>query len=74
MATTPKTAKKIVQKRKFNNNNNNNNNIVLRARKVLYKTHLLPQLKALKVSHAQYYVMSETSAALETFFVRELFL
>lgn len=36
--------------------------------------HLLPQLKALKVSHAQYYVMSETSAALETFFVRELFL
>lgn len=75
MATTPKTAKKIVQKRKFNNNNNNNNNnIVLRARKVLYKMHLLPQLKALKVSHAQYYVMSETSAALETFFVRELFL
>lgn len=74
MATTPKTAKETVQKRKFNNNNNNNNNIVLRARKVLYKMHLLPQLKALKVSHAQYYVMSETSAALETFFVRELFL
>lgn len=36
--------------------------------------HLLPHLKALKVSYAQYYVMSETSAALETFFVRELFL
>lgn len=73
MATTPKTAKKKrIQKRKFKNNNNNN--IVLRARKVLYKMHLLPQLKALKVSHAQYYVMSETSAALETFFVRELFL
>lgn len=47
---------------------------VLRAREVLYKMHLLPQLQALKVSHAQYYVMSETSAALETFFVRELFL
>lgn len=73
MATTPKTAKKIIQKRKFNNNNNNNN-IVLRARKILYKMHLLPHLKALKVSYAQYYVMSETSAALETFFVRELFL
>lgn len=73
MATTPKTAKKIPQKRKFNNKNNNSN-IVLRARKVLYKMHLLPQWKALKVSHAQYYVISETSAALETFFVRELFL
>lgn len=36
--------------------------------------YLLPQLQALKVSHAQYYVMSETSAALETFFVRERFL
>ena len=36
--------------------------------------HLLPQLQALKVSHAQYYVTSETSAALETLFVTELFL
>lgn len=71
MITAPKSAKKIVQKRKFNNNNSN---IVLRATQVLHKIHLLPKLKALKVSHAQYYVMSETSAALETFFVRELFL
>lgn len=36
--------------------------------------HLLLHLQALKGSHTQDYVMSETSAALETFFVKELFL
>lgn len=70
MATTPDAANKTVQERKIKIIII----IVLRAREVLYKRHLLPQLQALKVSHAQYYVMSETSAALETFFVRELFL
>lgn len=73
MATTPEAAKKILHERKFNNHHHHHHHH-LRAMEVLYKMHLLPQLQALKVSHAQYYVMSETSAALETFFVRELFL